>query len=476
MPENTMEPSDLSLIIVPDPTSKDIGEKRLYTVGTLSYSLPKLIAVCMFLAFGGCCFNLLAYQMIPTLLPMALDQYGASGTLIGIIVGSIPAVMNFVMNPILSTSSDRLRCRFGRRIPYVAVATPFVAIFMISLGWIPEITDLIHKSFFSGFAKETIAIVVICILSIAFQFFNLVVGSIFCYIYPDVIPHQFIGRFMAFWTLTGVLAGFIFNYYILDLAIKYSSSIYSTVTLIYVFSFVLICIFVREGKYPPPQEISSASDSLMRRTSDWIKTYFRQCFRSGFFTVLFIGTALNQASNVCRSTFNLLFATKDLQLTPDQFGKIMGIGMLVSAAVVIFVGWIMDKIHPIRVYFLSGIIVIVINILGYFWVNDYISFFVIGIGIVLVYAIQNVGLSPLFIALFPSEKYGQFCSANAMLNCVFLVIANWGGGMAIDYFGYRFIFIWDFIFTIIATVAMGYVYIKWKQYGGMKNYTPPATD
>ena len=64
---------------------------------------------------GSCLAVMLAYVLVPTLLPLTLDSFHAAGALIGLVVGSIPAAMNFVMNPILSTTSDRTRTKWGRR-------------------------------------------------------------------------------------------------------------------------------------------------------------------------------------------------------------------------------------------------------------------------------------------------------------------------------------------------------------------------
>lgn len=159
-----------------------------------------------------------------------------------------------------------------------------------------------------------------------------------------------------------------------------------------------------------------------------------------------------------------------------QYGKVMAVGAFVSMGVIMLTGWVMDKIHPLRVFLASGVIVILTNIWGYYFVFDYQSFFTVGIAIIAVYAIQNVSNGPVFVALFPPEKYGQFCSANAMLNSALLIFANYLGGIAIDLFGYRFIFVWDTLFTIAATASLVYVYVKWKQYGGAEHYAAPPTD
>ena len=155
---------------------------------------------------------------------------------------------------------------------------------------------------------------------------------------------------------------------------------------------------------------------------------------------------------------------------------VMAVGAVVSAGVVVLTGYLMDRLHPLRVFVASGVIVIAANVWGYFYVTDYASFFVVGIAISVVYAVQFVSNGPVFIELFPPDKFGQFSSANAMMNSVLLIFANYFGGVAIDRFGYRFIFVWDTIFTVGATAALLFVYVRWKQLGGAERYTPPPTD
>ena len=449
--------------------------KRPYTVGTLRYSLFEVFVVSAWVILGGNIFGMLG-SLVPTLLPLTLERFGASGALIGLVVGSIPAAMNFVMNPILSTASDRTRTRWGRRIPYLVFATPFVTLFLILIGWITPITGYVHAHFFPGMEIGTLGIALVCVFSVVFQFFNLIVGSIYYYIFADVIPHQFIGRFMAGLNLAGTAGGFLFNFFVMPYIVDHAPAVFTGIGLLYLVCFMLMCFFVKEGEYPPPKAVQRQGMPVAKRLAEWIGIYFRQCYRHWFFTFLFLGTALNNASTVCRGTFNLLFATKELQMTAGQFGKVMAVGAVVSAGVVVLTGYLMDRLHPLRVFVASGVIVIAANVWGYFYVTDYASFFVVGIAISVVYAVQFVSNGPVFIELFPPDKFGQFSSANAMMNSVLLIFANYFGGVAIDRFGYRFIFVWDTIFTVGATAALLFVYVRWKQLGGAERYTPPPTD
>ncbi|MGF0035689.1 MFS transporter [Victivallis vadensis] len=456
--------------------NSSVPPKRIYAVGSLRYTLGGVLLVCSWLLWGGFCYSMLVYMLVPTLLPLTLDSFHASGALIGLVVGSIPAAMNFVMNPILSTTSDRLRSKWGRRIPYLAFATPLISLFVILLGWTREIAVLLNQSLLPHASPELLGLILVCVFAILFQFFNLIIGSIYYYIFADVIPHEFIGRFMAFLTLSMTASGFVFNYYLMEYALEYSAWVYTVIGILFAVSFAAMCFFVKEGEYPPPPRNQAAHEPFAKRMIGWIRLYFRQCYRNPFFLMLFLGTAMTQVSTVCRSIFNLLFATKELHLTEAQFGKIMGIGSLVSLGVVLLIGYLMDKLHPLRIFLWSGIPVILINLWGYFYAVDYASFFVVGIAVVIIYSIQGQSIVPMYIALFPPEKYGQFSSANMMINSLLVIIANWGGGLAIDRFGYRFIFIWDLFFTTVATGILIYVYIRWRQLGGGKHYLAPEVE
>lgn len=115
-----------------------------YRVGTLSYTTFGLVNLFIWMLWGDFCFSMMEL-LIPNLLPLYLRMHEAPNWLIGLIVGSVPAAINFVVNPIISTRSDRTRTRWGRRIPYLFFATPFVTLFLILLGWSDAIGETVHS-------------------------------------------------------------------------------------------------------------------------------------------------------------------------------------------------------------------------------------------------------------------------------------------------------------------------------------------
>ncbi len=453
-----------------------MGEK-IYTVGSLSYRLPKLLAVCFYLLWGGFFYSMLAYVLIPTLLPLAMSGFGASGALIGLVCGSIPAAMNMFMSPVLSTSSDRLRSRWGRRIPYLAFSAPFVTFFMILVGWTPEMVELLRTVLGKGLSAEqadTLGVVLICVFSVLFQFFNLFVGNVYYYLLPDVLPRMVIGRFFSLLNVIMALAGFVFNWFLLQYAKTAASWVFTGVGLLFLLSFLPICLLLREGEYPPPAPAAPRSCGMPARMRNWVVRYCQECFSNPFFLLFFIGTGLNQVSTACRNMFNTLFALKELGLSEAQLGRIMGLGSLCSIAAMLGAGYLVDKYHPLRIYMATGAVIVGMNVFGYFFAVDYGSFLVVGVATVLIYSLQNMTGLPMCVALLPKERFGQFASANSIVNCLLMIFANYLGGVAIDGLGYRFMFVWDFVFTILALLLMCQVYRRWKQYGGDHGYTPPV--
>lgn len=452
-------------------------EHKPYQIGTLRYSLFGVILVGFWLILGGCCFSLMAWMMVPTVLPLVLKDYHASAALIGLVVGNLPSAMNAVMNPVLSTASDRTRSRWGRRRPYLMFATPFVALFVILLGWMPQFAAFLDAhSWNMGLTGNALVILLIALCAVLFQFSDLIVGSVYYYLAPDVIPLRFFGRFIAASNIAGILTTLVFSLYVLPLVKINTAWVFTGVGAAYFVIFMLMCVFVREGEYPPAAEYQKERNSLLRRLLEWIVIYFRQCYRQPFFLMFFLGLGLHSVSTTCRSVFNLLFATEDLHMTVEQFGKVGAVGALVSLGVIFAMGFIVDRFSPMLLYLLSAVPILAANIWGYFFTTDYGSFFAVGIAISVVYAMQNVCSAPLGVMIFPKDKYGQFCSANAIVRSLLLILGNYLGGVAVDFFGYRFIFVWDAVFTMIATAALIYVYFKWKQYGGEKNYQPPCTE
>jgi len=85
--------------------------------------------------------------------------------------------------------------------------------------------------------------------------------------------------------------------------------------------------------------------------------------------------------------------------------------------------------------------------------------------------------------LLPHDRYGQFCSANALVRSCILIIGGIGCGLFLDCmkpFGttpdscYRFISIWNEFFALGYLGFLYLLYRQWLVLGGLNAYVPPT--
>ena len=151
----------------------------------------------------------------------------------------------------------------------------------------------------------------------------------------------------------------------------------------------------------------------------------------------------------------------------------IGNGALVGLVITLPWGLLVDKFHPIRVYVIGMLLVMASSIYGFYFVKDAASFHIVTVMLAIVYAVQWVSNLPLLIALLPKDRYGQFCSALSIFSSLVMIVAPLAAGWVIKIFGYRFIFMWDLVFTSIAMIFMVLMYRGWKKNGGMPDYMAP---
>ncbi len=448
-----------------------VPQAKRYAIRNLRYTLAQLLIVSALMVMATQALTLLCYQLVPSVKPILLDRSGASATQIALIIGTLPQAVNFVLCPLISTLSDKTRTRFGRRTPYLIISAPVLVILLMMIGWTKEIAAYLTH-LIPVLQNINMPLWTLATLILLFQVAYLFPGSVVCYLIADVIPKECIGRYMAVSTILGTVMGAFFSFFILDYAVNFMKPTFCIIGALYMIAYLLQFFFVKEGEYPPVQD-NVSGDGFVRKTMQYLVLFFRQCFQHKIFVFLFLSTGLNQASNICRSMYNVLFATKEIGMTIGYYGKIMGIGALISAVLILFMGKIMDKYHPMMVYLIGGIFIMGVNVFGYFFVHTPLTFAVIGVATSIMYAIQGLANTPLLINLLPMDKYGQFASANSMVNSVAVFFGAWLGGYLTDCFGYRVMFVWDFCVTLLATFALLIVYKEWHRLGGKQNYVPP---
>ncbi|MFA6293951.1 MAG: MFS transporter [Victivallales bacterium] len=444
--------------------------EKPYRTGTLEYTRAALLTMFFWLLWGDFCVMIME-SVVPNLVPVQLNALGASSTVIGFIMGTVGSIMNFILNPIFSTWSDRHRGKLGRRRPFLLWATPVVTICLIMIGYSGRFTPALYAALpwlHTFVSAQQFAIAVTGILVVIFTFFNLFIMTIFFYLAPDVVPERVLGKFIACFRIAGMLAGFAFNQWILGYADKHPEIIYLSTGLLYMTAFLLLVWRVKEGEYPPPPKTKRAG--LLRMAS----RYAKESFSDPFYRLLFLVTAMSQALPTASRIFLVLYATKDLGLSMADYGKAIAMGSLLSIPALIVAGIMADKFHPIRMAIVGNILVAAVNFCCFFLIHDHSSFYFWIILLTVVQMFAYGAASPLFARVMARHYFGQLCSANAVVCSLIGIPAPLIVGKIIDVAGSNlYLFLWSALFCSFGAVGYWALYRKWLQMGGDLHYEAP---
>jgi maltose/moltooligosaccharide transporter len=278
------------------------------------------------------------------------------------------------------------------------------------------------------------------------------------------------GKFTCLFRVVGSLGGILFNGWILGLSEMHSAAIYVVSGALYLVAFLLLVWRVREGEYPPPESVSPSGSRF-----GVVKGYVRECFSLPFYLKLFGINALFYSAWVPFNTFVIFYATKNLAMSRDRFGKILALGQLLSIPVFLVLGPIVDRFHPLRIVCLGFLTMCVTAAVSFFFTHGEHSFFIVMITLIIAQGIYAGGNASMLPRLLPRERYGQFCSANAMFNAVATIAAPYLCGMLLDVTkDYRWVFLWCAVWSAAGATITFAVLLHWKRLGGDSHYVPPV--
>ena len=459
--------------------------KSEFRVGTLVYSKLSLMYLFAWLLWGDFCFTLMEI-VVPNVLPLNLKAMGATNTVTSLLLTTIPAFLNLTVCPMISYRSDRMRSRWGRRIPILLIATPPIALFLAAIGYSQEIGGFLHHLLTGVVGTSRIAVTLgfLSFAVIGFQFFNMFTSSVYYYLFNDVVPESHLARFLSLFRVVGALAGVCFNFFVLKYATTHMQAIFLGAGVLYAVAFIAMCLKIKEGDYPPPPPLIGNKTGFV----SLCKTYFSECFKHRFYWCFFLSNTFYYAVS-CVAAFQILLAVS-LGLTLGVIGKIAGVAGIVSSCLLYPAGVISDKYHPLRtmIFALAGILICSISGLILLFVSHpsyqfVLMFWIASTGLGLPFATLYISASlPMCMRLLPKERFGQFASADSMVRSIALMIGGLLAGKYLDFFKafyhgndfyYRWIYVWIIVCQAISLFFLLRLYNMWKQLGGDKSYSPP---
>ena len=468
-----------------DPEVTPLSGVKTYNCGTLTYTKIGLFAIFAWMLWGDFCFTLME-AVVPSILPLKLKSLGCSNWLMGLVLTAAPCFISMTVGPYVSFKSDRYRSKWGRRIPFILWSMPFLCIFLSLLGLSDDICALLqrHSEFLRHYTPATITIILVALFLIVFQFFNMFVNSVFWYLFNDVVPAQFLARFMGAFRIVGTAAGALYNCFIFQYAGTHMREIFIGVALLYLIGFGAACLKIKEGQYPPPDEQEKAAGRGMQG----LKTFFKESFTHKFYWFRFLFTSFS-AVGWAIYPFSIFFQ-QEMGLSLGQIGKISGIGSIAVMAAMYLMAIFVDRWHPLRICVYGSIFSVLSGMIGWVWIfvsipGDYYFWLCLGNLVIAAFlsALVDVAGTPAQMRIFPKSRYGQFCSAQAMLRSSFQIAGGILAGLYIDVvkifchgsdYAYRFNCVWGTVFGMIGAIFTVKVYREWYRLGGDKHFHPPA--
>jgi Na+/melibiose symporter-like transporter len=312
---------------------------KLYKCGTLTYTKLGLFNLLAWLLWGDFVFNFMEV-VAGSMLPLKLKYIGSPNWLIGLVFTTLPAFLSIGITPIIAMRSDNCRGKFGRRIPFLLLSTPFVAICLLFIGFSEKIIAVLNTFELVRNNQAACLLIFIAIMIIMFSFFNTIMCNAYIWLINDVVPPELITRFLAVFKIIGIGASASFQFFFFGMAKEYMQEIIIFSAIGYGIIFTLMCIFVKEGSY---DKLEPNEYSFIKK----IKVYFAECFTNKMYWYLYLAMTFWNI-NFAVVSFRVFFA-ESVGLSLDQYGKLMGIAGIISAVCLYPAGMLAEKYHPVRI-------------------------------------------------------------------------------------------------------------------------------
>ena len=449
------------------------GQKKIWQVGTLTYTTAGLAVLFGWLLWGDFTW-ILKERAITAIAQIMLRGFSAPDWLVGLLIGSLPAGIALILGPIICVKSDHTRTRWGRRIPYLLIPTPFVALAMFGLASTPSLGAVLHDLLGANSPG-----VVACRLTVfgffwtAFEILTITCNCLFGALINDVVPQVIIGRFFALFRAVSLVAGIIFSYWFIGKAETHYFEILVALGLIYGVGFTLMCLKVKEGDYPPPPVVDLADRGGRRKLAS-LAIYFKECYTNPYYLAFFLATTLGILALSPVNTFSI-FHARSVGMGDDLYGKCLALSYVVSLVLAVPLGILADRFHPVRLGIFCMACYAAATAYGFAFALDSQSFFVAFFLHTVLAGTYMTATASIGQRLLPKEKFGQFASAGGMILGILNMILPPTLGVFIGKMNhdYRFVFLLAFILASASAITYIYLYKSYNRLGGDKDYKAP---
>jgi len=439
------------------PAAAKTGPK-LFTIGTLSYTQKSIVMLFFWLMWNDFCLTL--FENVQSFSSILFKNNGASNLIIGL-SGSLVGILCLIINPVISTVSDRHRGKYGRRRPFLLAATPPLALVTMAIPYMPELGKYLTRypvlTAFWNHLGVNGPVFCIGIGFIIFNIFNLVISSLFYYYWIDVVPEEVLGRFNGLNLIVGRVSAFVFSFFLYGLGETHLKPLCFGLGLFFLIFYVLSTWRVKEGEYPPPEKRTGSGPWVT------IRTYFTDCYTKPRYLWVFGALTVYGLSSLGMQ-YQFYYQHYDLKLSLDIIGKFTALPSLLLFVVGYSLGTLADKLKPVRLMGPCLLILAMATLISYYCVHDKWSFLICNGLFQLATFAFNIFLGAFYVEVYPREKFGQFCSAASVVSVVMGTLLNPLLGLVFDHLkNNRIGYLWSAAFQVMGAFCFFRIYHAWKK-------------
>jgi len=446
---------------------------RTWRVGTLTYTFGGLAALFCWLLWGDFAWSI-RDRVVPLVMQVLFKKFGASDFLVGFLFASLPGALGLIVWPVVGYKSDRLRTRWGRRIPFLVATTPMVVLSVVGLAFSPQLGGVLHHllgRYSPG--PDAAGVIILGTLWTFFEISLVTANSVFDGLVNDVVPQVVLGRFYGLFRVVSLFVAIPFFFKLTGEAQAHFSWIFLGVGVIYGAGLTLMCVNVKEGQYPPPPEDSGGRASALSA----VKTYFKDGFGHSFYLWFFAANILGSIATKPFDLYSLFYAgTFSLNANdPNAYGKYLALTYFCSLCLAYPLGSLVDRFHPLRVSLVAVALYTGAMGYGYFFVHNALTFAVALVIHGVVAGIHGTTVASLAQRLLPRAKFAEINSVGGVLRNLAGIVLGMAMGAFLDYkhHDYRYTFLAGFVIDVVALIAFVVLYRKFMDLGGPEHYVAP---
>lgn len=446
---------------------------KSWRAGTLTYTKAGLVVLFFWLLWGDFAWSMKERAMGGGIMQLLVKKFDASDTFTSLLIGSLPAALSIMVGPIVGYKSDRHRGRWGRRIPFLLVATPITVVSLVCIAFSPQIGAVVNHLLGRNTAGlNTSVLLCIGVGWLVFEFAAFAITAIFNALVNDVVPSEMLGRFYGLFRALSLIAGIIFNYWVFPKAQTYYAWIFIGLATLYGVGFTMMCLNVREGEYPTPVPMDRGQDTkgFLRAT----KTYFQECFSNSYYWLYFITMGLSWQVYPA-GIFGIYYANS-LHVSLETFGHCVALTYFFSVVLAYPLGVLVDRFHPLRVAIIAQMLFSLANLWSGLFVHDAYTFSVSLVASGVASGVWLTSVASLGLRMLPKAEFAQFASAGAIVQSSMSIVTGPAIGLFLDHVvhhNYRYTFFIAFGIGAAALLCNFALHRQFMKLGGPKNYVAP---